>query len=266
MGKTQLTYNDFQKLYSDDALSAVLRASSERNYLWHVAMPKSGTTWLSNIIGQMYQSRGGVVGKLVPDYGTRPQEIDPRYFINTAGKDVFFRQQHCVWSRYTERLIRLTQTKIVFQHRDLLDVLMSLRDHIDDSIHGSQVEKHTLPPGIHNLDEQQILDYVIDVRLPWYCNFLDGWMASKLAGEPQIFHMVRYEELVDSPIATLQKMVFALNLGFEDEEIQSAYDLAGEGFTRRNKGVIGRGKSTFSDIQLDRIKRIVRYFNLQVEL
>lgn len=263
--KIKVSYGDFQRIYSDDVLDQVLMSSAQtgrRRYCWHVAMPKSGSTWLSAIVGKMYQRRGGVISHLVPDHATRPQEIDPRYFITAARQQVFFAQQHCVWSRYTERLIDLTQTKIIFQYRDLLDVLMSHRDHIDDALYGSEVEKHAVPHGIHKLDSQQILDYVIDVELPWYCRFLDGWMSSGLAGKPNIFHVVRYEDLVDSPIATLQEMVSALSLEFKVEEIEAAYIEAGQGFTRKNKGVVGRGRATFTKSQLNRIKRTARYFNL----
>ena len=85
-----LAYNQIQQIYSEKFLAKVLKASQGRDYLWHVAMPKSGTTWLSSILSELFKIKGGTTYQLVPDHAQRPQEIDPRLFITAPGQPVFF--------------------------------------------------------------------------------------------------------------------------------------------------------------------------------
>lgn len=255
----KIEYSELSMFYQDSVMDAALRVASAKSFLWHVAMPKSGTTWVSKIFAHLVTQQGGEVGQLVPDHATRPQEIDPRRFITPSASAVFFRQQHCLWSRYTERLVGLTGTKILFQYRDLLDAMLSLHDHIEDALFGTGVERHTQPKGIWQLERSEILDYVIDVRLPWYCLFLDGWLQSDLS-KSQNFYAMSYEALVASPTDELRKAVEALELNYSKQQISEAVTAVEQGFTRKNKGVVGRGASAFSAEQMQRVRRTVGHF------
>ena len=256
-----LAYDQIQQIYSENFLTKVLKASQKRNYLWHVAMPKSGSTWLSEILAELFKIRGGTTSRLIPDHAQRPQEIDPRLFVNPQGQDVFFYQQHCVYSRYTEHLVNLTGTKIIFQYRNLPDVMVSLRDHFELALSGKydMPSRNGYPKGMWGLEQEKIFDYILDVELPWYCKFLDGWLSSDLAQSDRFF-AVRYEDLIDSPAEILRRLSTSLSMDFTEEEILQAIENSASNFTRKNKAVVGRGKSMLSEAQKEQIARVSGYF------
>ena len=265
-GTANLNYSQIQDLYSDKMLFSVLsHAKNHRNFLWHVALPKSGTTWLSEILQNVYLSRNTITSILVPDYAERPQEIDPRLFITPKTKDVFFRQQHCLYSRYTKNLVEITGTKIVFQYRNIEDALASLIDHLDDALFGSMVQKHTMVKGTHSLNRDELPDYVIDVELPWYCKFLSGWLTSDLASSYD-FHKINYDDLKQSPSDAVLHLSNSLNLGFSEKEVLAAINTSSQAFTRKNKGVSGRGLEVFTSEHKDKIVRCMGYFGLGSEV
>ena len=265
MSEIKLSYNNLQEIYADRFLGHVLTLKKDRKYVWHVALPKSGTTWLSSILGHLFEMRGISTASLVPDYSQRPQEIDPRYFITPETNDVFFRQQHCLHSSYTEKLVRLTNTKIIFQYRNLEDALTSLADHYHDALFGTMAEKDSLVKGLWNLKETELNDFIIDVKLPWYCEFLSGWLTSDIVSS-NIFYKLNYDDLKASPFDTISHLSDALSLGFSKKEIEDGIGKASSDFTRLNKGVTGRGACNFTDKQRDKIRRCMSYYGLPTEL
>ena len=265
MSQIELSYNHLQKIYSDKFIDNALSLRKDRKYVWHVALPKSGTTWLSTILRHLFAMRKISTASLVPAYAQRPQEIDPRFFITPQTNDVFFRQQHCLHSNYTEKLIRLTNTKIIFQYRNLEDALTSLVDHYHDALFGTMTEKHALVKGTWTLKERELNDFVIDVKLPWYCEFLSGWLTSDLVNS-DIFYKLNYDDLKASPFDTISHLSDAFALGFSKEEIDEALEKSSSGFTRLNKGITGRGARNFTDKQKDKIKKCMSYFDLPTEL
>lgn len=252
-------------IYSDRILRAALIGSKNRNFLLHIAMPKSGTTWFSSVFNKLYNSKNWKFAQLVPSYGTRPQEIDPRYFFVHSGKNVFFRQQHCVWSKYTEEIIKYTNTKIIFQYRNIPDAMISLRDHFEDALFGSKKEKPSLPKGIYGLKKSEILDYVLEIELPWFCKFLDGWLKSDLAQTDQ-FYALRYEHYVSSQKDILLDISKKFKLPFNESDIQKAIASSENVFTRKNVGVVGRSKSILNKTQIKKIMITAKYFNLDQDL
>lgn len=250
--------------YDDSSLYKLLGESS-RKYVWHVAQPKSGSTWLTNILEKLFAEHDMCSERLVPAYGLRPQEIDPRLFITPKKKDVFFRQQHCMYSSYTEFLIKTTKTKVIFQYRNLEDSLASLVDHMDKALNQEEDPefcKSDYPIGLRSLNKDEIIDYIIDIECPWYCKFLAGWIGSGLLDS---MFIVSYEELNKSPFDTLSSLSTHFHFGFTNDQIQNSIDLVSKLSTRKNKGIVGRGRLTFTSSQKARISRYANYFQIPTQ-
>lgn len=175
------------------------------------------------------------------------------------------RQQHCLYSRFTNKLVDVTGTKIVFQYRSIKDALAFLIDHYDDALFGSMQEKHTMPSGAHNLNRENLRDYVIDIELPWYRKFLSGWMTSDLA-ITDTFYTKNYDDLKASPSNTVFNLSKALDLGFSEKDVATAVDTSSSGFTRLNKGLSGRGLDQFTSEQKEKMVRCMHYFKLGAEV
>lgn len=256
---------DIQGIYSENVLISEAAKHNNRSYLWHVAMPKSGTSWLTNIISILYKLNGWNSDTLVPYYGTRQQEIDPRRFLTSGLKgdvnaNIFFVQQHCEWSEYTEFLVKVTKTKIIFQNRNIFDVMLSLRDHYLLAIKGNP-ESSIVPKTITNKSPDEIMDYLIDTKCGWYCEFLYRWMKSSLFHSND-FVQVRYENLKKNTKKTIHKINAVLSLGFTSDQIDKAVSLANKTNTRKNIGENNRSKKMLNDNQKDKILKISSYYKL----
>lgn len=261
-----MSLKNFQLYNSNTKFFSLLSSTSNRSYLWHVAMPKSGTTWLSNIFSHLYKLKGSTVAALVPHYGTRPQEIEPKLFLTTGkpcnlNEKIFFVQQHCVWSEYTEFLVKLTNTKIIFQHRNIFDVMISARDHYQSAIKGNNEESNIVPKPLFSKSPEALLDYIIDTKCGWYCEFLYGWLQSKLFNSKSLFQ-VRYEDLVNDTFEVINKVNSYFSLKFTFQEIERAINLSNMTKTRKNIGQNNRSKAILSDMQKEKILNIASYYNL----
>ena len=261
----KLNINDLRRIYSEDTLFGILEERKKfTNYLWHVALPKSGSTWLTAILGNLFASRNVPTGQLVPDHGERSHEIDPRLFITTE-KEVFFKQQHCPYSNYTNKLVSLTGTKIIFQYRVVEDALASLVDHFESGLFEENPVRQGIPKAVWHLDREDLKDYVIDIELPWYCKFLSGWITSDLSTS-KYFCTVNYDDLNASPLDTVLYLSDALNLGFSEKEAHAAIVLSSKVNTRLNIAMPGRGEYFFTESQKEKIIKCLHYFNLDKKI
>jgi len=253
------------RAYDDEFFQKILNeVVKRRTYTLHLAMPKSGSTWLTQILKKIWLAKGGAVSKLVSVYEDKPQEIEPRRFFNEESKDIFFVQQHLMYSAYSERLLRATETKVIFQYRNIADVMISLADMIEDQIFGSQNGIEGLSqPLVKNLSRDEIKDFILDVELPWYCKFYQGWMNSSLRRSDR-FIEIKYEELVDAPAHTVSRLCDRLALDIDMDKLEVILNTVGDGFTRKNVGTVGRGEKEFAPRQLDKLKKVLRYYGMSL--
>ena len=259
---------ELQTIYSDKSLLSLISNIPERSYLMHVALPKSGTTWLSNIIANLYALNDWTVSSLVPFYGTRPQEIDPRLFLTSGNKEnlkdnIFFVQQHCSWSEYTQKLIEITRTKIIFQSRNLFDVMLSLRDHYLAAIKGND-ETSNIPKPLFNKSPEELIDIVIETKCGWYCEFLYGWINSSIF-ESKNFFKVKYETLKKDTNNLIENLNHELQLGFSSELIKLAIQNSEKSNTRKNIGINNRSDKELNQQQKNKILKVAKYYKLPDE-
>lgn len=231
-------------------------------FLIHIALPKSGSTWLTSVMERLYINRGWKKGVLVPAYGRRNQEIDPRlFFVHGQGQErVFAGHQHCPFSEYTKKIIECTNSEVVFQFRNIYDVIVSYTDHL---LRITQIEsRHEIVPrGVESLNKNTLLDYVIDVEAPWLIKFMEGWMNSGLL-ESDNFCPVSYESMLNNPKSVIKSISYKFNLDFTDTEIESALEYSSKQNTRKNVAVIGRGRTTLTKNQIQRIDSLLSFFNI----
>ena len=263
------TFTNTSKIYSNKNLYGLINILTGRSYLMHVALPKSGTTWLSNIISILYKLNGWSVSSLVPFYGQRAQEIDPRLFITSGDEkkvndNVFFVQQHCSWSEYTQQLIEISRTKIIFQNRNLYDVMLSLRDHYISAVKGECDESAIIPKPLFDLNQDNMMDYLIETKCGWFCEFLYGWINSSLFKSKNFFE-VKYENLKKDTKDLIENFNRELSLGFSSEQIKLAIQISEKNDTRKNIGIINRGNQVLNKNQKNTIFKIAKYYKLPDE-
>ena len=202
------------------------------------------------------------IRRLLPAYGRRTQEIDPRYFfINTIlGTNTFYTHQHCLYSEYTHKLINQSGSNVIVQMRNILDVTVSLADHLHKNILKGD-PANLLPKGVLQLRKEQLVDYVIDIEIPWYIKFFEGWMNSELVGGDGVF-VAYYEKLVKEPAAVVSAISDKFHLDFTRDEIENAIEKASGANTLKNVGIIGRGLTVLSPAQRRKIVNLLSYFDI----
>lgn len=237
---------------SDDFIAS--RVSLDRKHAWLVAVPKSGSTWLTNLLISLL---GWQPNTLVPTWDRREQEVDVRRMLDFPDVDLFSIQQHCRFSAPTWAFVKKFRVQVILQGRNLWDCIVSLRDHflrestvtpvcyVDDSF-------RTLPSG-----EQ--LDSVIDLAVPWYLNFYASWFTGKQTGAVD-FLWVDFESLLRDTPGQLLRIVAYLGISRSDEEVQKAMEKAVGSPTRLNVGRAGRGEETLTQSQKDRIARLRAHY------
>lgn len=258
-----MEYEDLLNIYSEQGLQQIFANTSERQYLWQIALPKSGSTWLTKILETVYRREGWCVGKLVPDYHRRNQEIDPRYFFleGSFNSNVFFGHQHCVYSNYIDYLIKQSQTKCLLQVRNLFDVIISLFDHFKSLLGTDHVEGAVLPAGAEKWSDEMLMEYIISIELPWYLKFIEGWYNSPLMKDGQLL-LIKYEALLAAPEATLENILQFAGLTLQQTTVASVINDTSKGYTRLNKGVVGRGRQVLSDQQIEQVYKLAAFCNL----
>jgi len=195
-------------------------------------MPKSGSTFLSDVIGQCPGFRRAV---LTPSAGRREQEIDEQ-LLRKLGKVSYVAQHHVRNSEWTSEMCLTYGVTPIVLVRSLQDVVVSLRDHMRRE---SAVFPQFFAEAHHaELDDSALEAMLARLALPWYLNFYMSWRETPGA------MMVNYEDLTASPVEVIQDILSFSGANTTAEDVEQAVAKAKAKETSRlNVGVSGRGAS-----------------------
>lgn len=227
-----------------------------RTHAWIVAPPKTGSTWLSQLLSS---GLNWTEIPLVPTYYQREQEIDLTRIPAKAGffGNVLSPHQHCRYHPHTQRGIDAARIKVIFLTRNLFDCLVSFRDHLEN-------ESRVWPMAFMDdanwdqLDDDARMDFVIDMVAPWYFNFYAGWLGSPMMHSDRLLH-VTYEDLRADPAGTVRAIYDFLKVRKPYRSAEDAVADVKSKRTRLNKGVSGRG-GALSDAHRERILKYAAYY------
>lgn len=237
----------------DDRLIAG-RVSPRRKHVWLVAPPKSGSTWLSALLIELL---GWPVVPLQNGYYQREQEVDRRPILNYPTVNIFSPHQHCRASQPTLDFIRECRVTTIVQSRNVFDSIISFRDHLVSK--DGELPMVCADTSYAELSEQEQYDFVIEMMLPWYMNFYGTWFR-QLKDSPGLAFLAPYERLVTDPHLMLREILDFVGEQRTGAEIDLAIEKAKGRFTRKNKGVIGRGNQTLTTAQISKIQGYRKYF------
>jgi hypothetical protein len=214
-------------------------------------MPKSGSTFLSNLICALPEFNRA---KLAPSpMGRREQELDEAC-LQQAGQRNFVGQLHVRHSEWTAKMCREYRLKPVVLVRSLADAVVSLRDHLRRE---SPVWPIFYADADHAaLDDAALEEMIVRLAAPWYVNFYMSWRAA-----PGTL-MISYEELVADPERVLRQVLAFAGGEIDDRAIAKALAAAGErSESRFNVGVAGRG----AKLRPETLRALVALFDFYPE-
>jgi len=221
-------------------------------HVWLICSPKSGSTWLSTVLENLLKFPKV---PLVPGYDRREQEADifPLFFAGIEGK-VFSPQQHCRYSKMTDKVANALNSHIILQLRDIFDSVISVCDHLNtDATHGG------FPAYIDqgmwdNLSQEDRLWFIVDLVVPWYFNFYIGWYKSPFFNSNKLLK-INYNELNSDPVKTVTSILEFISEPRSEAAILDALSISEKQETRKNTAISGRG----SELSQEMRNRIISY-------
>ncbi len=220
--------------------------TSRRHFLI-ACMPKSGSTYLTRIMGSLASSN---CVSLVSGYGRREQELDTCFLL--WQHRINYAAHHHV--RYSDTLaLQMSQFGVfpIVLVRNIFDIVVSLRDHFrNESVECSMGYAF---PYMAEWEDAQIEEFIALMFIPWYLNFYLSWLEC----ENKLF--VTYEDMIRDPVSVVSMINKYNSFSFDEVEIEKAVQSANGVFTRKNKGITGRGEDLGQSVK-DHICRMASLY------
>lgn len=213
----------------DLAIHAMVSPFVNRHHILLACMPKSGSTYLSNVIGCLPDFRKT---SLVTHYGRTDQDIDFRLALRKSRYN-YVCQHHVQHNEKTKEAIDRFHITPVVLVRNIFDCVPSIRDHLRREAPESPTayffESHT------QMDDRSLDDMIVQLAIPWYIQFYVSWTQCDAA------LWVTYDQLTESPESTVQKIMGHAGVGYDMKTIKQALAAAEGAANRKNVGRSGRG-------------------------
>lgn len=223
------------------------------------AVPKSGSTFLTNTLIKVTGLRNF---RLCAAYSTNEHDLylPALCLISPYG---CVSQLHMKGTFHNAALMRQFGIKPIILVRQLYDVIISLKHDLRQKEemygYGTGLNGYSFlwqDSSLKKLDDEQLIDAIIDLAVPWYVNFFVSWhrLCEQGAVEPIWVH---YEEM----IAEKEKTINAI-LSFLDFQKSLAVDknILSIKYHKYRKGVTGDGIFELTEKQKTRVKQHFRYY------
>jgi len=217
-------------------------------------MPKSGSTLMTELLRYYLDFR---VLDLVRVYGRCEGEISWSKVAEIMDTNVVFFHQHVRASESTLKFIRLFNVHTIVMIRNLLDAVVSFRDHL--------VKESPLNPMAYADDDflkwesRKQYEFIIDMMIPWYLNFLATWIEAKKHKDVPLLWL-NYDDWIGEPEATLKRIDEFCGLTHPEEAAAQAVARASKKNTRLNVGKPGRGRELLDDKLQAKVHHLLSYY------
>lgn len=219
-----------------------------------VALPKSSSTYSTMALARILDA---VVYKdIVTQDRFTPKDLSVPGIVNVR-EHVTVSQVHLVATGANLRILRNFRMPLAILLRNIFDVVVSLRDHMNGSQYFSSI---LIPNAYGKLSDYDKLDYIIDTAVPWMMTFYVSWAQAIARGDVET-EFFFYEDMVLEPVPFFRRMCARFGRQVSDADVNKALSLVEKSAaTRFNIGKPGRGASELSAAQIARIKRHADYY------
>jgi len=230
------------------------KATGNEKHILIACLPKSGSTFIAKTLCEI---TGFKFVQFQPVRATNDHNIDSAVFYNNLSINTVT-QLHLKPNLLNRKLLIENRIKVIFLYRGILDSLRSFNNHILSE--NDQWFMFTATNNYEEWAEEKQFDFLIDMVLPWYINFITSWRIELELKEIDILE-IDYDDFNHDNENTLRKVLKFYGLNYSDEIIQKGLNFS---FTKKtqlryNKDLIKK-KYTFNDKQLKRIKNMISYY------
>ena len=221
------------------------------------AAPRTGSTFLSVVLSEVTKLQRF---RLCSGYATNEHDLylPALCIVNDSG---CVSQMHMKGSFHNASLINRFKIRQIILVRNIYDIVASLFD---------DLRKKEEIPGYHtgeigysflwldsatkNMNDEDLIDMIIDLAIPWYVNFYVSWY--RLAEQNIVNPIwVNYEDMMNDKNNTIISILNFIDFPFNGE-INST--ILNEKYSTYNMGGSGRGNILLSD---ERKRRIMEKFS-----
>lgn len=238
-------------------LNFTKRAFSNRHKCVVVAsMPKSSSTFLTKTFSQLPGFR-----EVWPVHkgGRIEQNLYPPSLIDIYGATTVS-QIHLRATEANVALIKKFEVKPVVLVRDIFDTVVSWYDHMENESPVGCMFYAT--DRYFKLSEEERMNMIVDLAIPWYFSFYVSWVEAEAAGAVNPLWLT-YTDVTKDTRNSIRRITDFADIQCSDAEIEKcmpAESSKSSEKVRFNKGVSGRGLSTLSSEQIERIKTFASYY------
>ena len=223
------------------------------------AAPRTGSTFLSNVLIQVTKLQQF---RLCSGYSTNEHDLylPALCMMNNNG---CVSQMHMKGTFHNALLINRFKIRQIILVRNIYDIVASLFDDLrkKEAMPGYHIGKIGysflwLDSATKNMNDEDLIDMIIDLAIPWYVNFYVSWYRLT---EQNIVNpiWVNYEDMMNDKNNTIISILNFIDFPFSGE-INST--ILSEKFSTYNKGGSGRGNVLLSDERKSRIKEKFSYY------
>lgn len=225
------------------------------SFVWHVAMPKSGSTWISKVIGSHLADRDWK-SVWIGGHKKASHEIDlPEiYRLGLLDNHIFAEHSHSLASDFNMDMARLFNSKILLQVRSIPDALMSLLDHLGNEGFAHSPVVFYKSEYWAKLDNEQRISFILNFAAPWFIRFWASWYTYLKENSDINCMIVNYDDLLDNPQAAFQNIA-----DFCEGSASPNREFSDVSATRKNKAIKGRGQD-FPEHFLARLKEMASFY------
>ncbi|GAB4164369.1 MAG: hypothetical protein Tsb0033_25670 [Winogradskyella sp.] len=230
------------------------RAKGDEVHILIACLPKSGSTFLSDAL---VNATNFEFVQFQPIRGTNEHNIDPDIFLSSLNKNTVS-QLHIKPNDSNNRFFLKYNVKVVFLIRRISDSIRSFHKHILEE--SDKWFMFTSVPNFKEWDIKKQYDFLIDLVVPWYINFITSWKMEIQKGDIDILE-VDYDEFNADNKGTIEKILNFYRLGEFNKNISRALDTSykkGKAL-RLNKKTVDV-EYEFSSEQLSKISSLASYY------
>jgi len=217
-------------------------------------MPKSGSTYLVTTLAEV---TGYLRFFLGYDF-LNEQDLYLPKLIDSYSMNIIC-HQHARATIPNLHLLREFSIRPIVLVRNLCDVVVSLRDHLERE--SMATPTFSVSREFFDLSMEAQYDCIIEHGMPWFFSFYVSWFEAQKNGEIDLL-WVRYEDLMADKEATVKKILEFQGIQRTGDQIAEAVArTTGQGEkTRRNVGVSGRGQQILTELQVNRVHELARFY------
>lgn len=216
-----------------------------------ICFPKSASTFTQNVLNEILKSNAGKGDIINPNFKLslyQPKLIE-NYFKSGA------RHMH-IWGRIANvKTLKENKIKPIILVRNIFDTIVSFKDHIEKI--GFPEEGPYIIKNYTKFNEKEKIDYLINISLPWLLSFYSSWYDKKKDID-MLF--IKYEDMISNKVKYFKKILKFYKININEDKIIKSIEKCEKNKKKINfnKGITGRGKSTLTKDQIEKIKKIAK--------